>query len=282
MPRLSRRKFARFFLTKNVNYRKKKGKKMILQDFTRTKIYIDKIKTKIPNSYCSYPDDLPYFTNKIGVQIWRHSDGLGLQFSGKLFVMPNSLGAITIENADQIAEVIEQKTNVKIDSDYLLKEAPIYEVHLKTDIYTEEEKLEDYLSDIREVAKAETDKYDVYRYDDVVYEKGLQVLSKPSSLAVVPKAKKNERFAIYIKGAEIRASEDREYRQQLDHGFLVQTDRILRFELQLRSFDDMRKFCGIRKYDIPCLMDILKSDRNPVYNKFCELVDNEMKVKDED
>lgn len=255
---------------------------MILQDFTRTKIYIDKIKTKIPNSYCSYPDDLPYFTNKIGVQIWRHSDGLGLQFSGKLFVMPNSLGAITIENADQIAEVIEQKTNVKIDSDYLLKEAPIYEVHLKTDIYTEEEKLEDYLSDIREVAKAETDKYDVYRYDDVVYEKGLQVLSKPSSLAVVPKAKKNERFAIYIKGAEIRASEDREYRQQLDHGFLVQTDRILRFELQLRSFDDMRKFCGIRKYDIPCLMDILKSDRNPVYNKFCELVDNEMKVKDED
>ena len=141
---------------------------------------------------------------------------------------------------------------------------------------------EDYISDIREVAKAETDKYDVYRYDDVVYEKGLQVLSKPSSLAIVPKAKKNERFAIYIKGAEIRASEDREYRQQLDHGFLVQTDRILRFELQLRSFDAMRKFCGIRIEYTPCLMDILKSDKHPVYNKFCELIDNEKEVNDED
>lgn len=255
---------------------------MILQDFTRTKIYVDKIKTKIPNSYCSYPDDLPYLTNKMGVQIWRHSDGLGLQYSGKLFATPTNLGAITIDNADQIAEVIEQKTNVKIDSDYLLKEAPTYEVHLKLDIHTDEEKPENYISDIREITKAKTDKYDVYRYDDVIYEKGLQVLKKPNSLAFVPKAKRNERFATYIKGAEIRASEDKEYRQQLDHEFLAQTDRILRFELQLRSFDDMRKFCGIRKYDIPCLMDILKSDRNPVYNKFCELVDNEMKVKDED
>lgn len=255
---------------------------MILQDFTRTKIFVDKIKTKIPNSYYSYPDDLPYFTNKMGVQIWRHSDGLSLQFSGKLFATPTTLGAITIENADQITEVIEEKTNVKIDLNYLLKEAPIYEVHLKIDIYTDEEKIEDYISDIREVAKAETDKYDVYRYDDVVYEKGLQVLSKPSSLAIVPKAKKNERFAIYIKGAEIRASEDREYRQQLDHGFLVQTDRILRFELQLRSFDAMRKFCGIRIEYTPCLMDILKSDKHPVYNKFCELIDNEKEVNDED
>ena len=255
---------------------------MKLQNFKRTKIYVDKIKTKIPNSYCSYPDDLPYFTNKMGVQIWRHYDGLKLQISGKIFATPTTLGAITIENADKITDTIENKTGIKIDSDYLLNNATTYEVHLKLDIYTDEEKPEDYISDIREITKAKTDKYDVYRYDDVVYEKGLQVLKKPSSLAFVPKAKRNERFATYIKGAEIRASDDKEYRQQLDHEFLAQTDRIIRFELQLRKFEDIRKFCEIRKEYTPHLMDILKSDKNPVYDKFCKLIDDKKEVNDED
>ena len=242
-------------------------------------IKLDKFHTKIPPSKYVCHEEEQKSNDLIGLYMkFDDNDNLSINMSGKPFATPNDLGAITLDNYTQIPDIIYNSTGIEIDKDYLLNQAQILTAHVKTDISLDGH-LPDYISLIREIFKRNTDKFDVYRYSDLTYENGLQIIPKTDNkdftgLAVVPKNKDNYRFIIYLKKAELDKYDNKEYKKIFDYNFLEKVSHMIRFEYQMRKFEDMRNAFGI--YNLT-LSNILHSTENPVFKFFMTLLNDSEK-----
>ena len=185
-------------------------------------IKLDKFKTKIPPNKYTCHGEIENSLNSIGLNCWfDEKDYLNILISGKAFAKHNDLGAITLNNYTQIPDIIYKQTGIEVDKDYLFNKAEAHVAHVTIDIPVEGH-LPDYISLLREIFKRNTDKFDVYRYSDLTYENGLQIIPKSDNkdltgLAVVPKNKENYRFIIYIKSAELNKYDNKEYKQIKRH-----------------------------------------------------------------
>lgn len=239
-------------------------------------IQLDKVKMSIPRPYFQIGENTLVTGNHVGLQYDINADRLALSWSGKMHANHNDFGSTTIDNYTQIPDIIEKLTDIKIDKDYLLHRAPLHFAHVKIDIFVDEPPAS-YISLLRELFKRSTDKFDVYKYCDITYQNGLQIIPKPwiksdlTGLVVMSKTLDNYRFSIYNKGAELRKPDNKEYRQIFDYEFLEKANHILRFEYQLRTFDDMREAFNISE---PTLAQIVNSEENPVYNFFMKLLND--------
>lgn len=254
---------------------------MEIEPKVNSNIVVDLFRTEIPHTNCLLPKTEQNKIQDKGVQIWRGFNGIKLQVTGKIFADARSYGGINLHNVENLTEIIYKETGADIDFNYLYKEAPLYEVHTNKDIITKGPIL-DYISDLREVLKACSNKYDVNRYDNVVYSNGIKVIEKPEpcSLAIIPKTKKKNRFIIYSKWAEINCHEDTLYSKHFDSEFLNSTRNVLRFEYQIRNFEDMRKAFGLSDLETPTLYRILSSKNNPVSEMYNKLISEYEKEKE--
>jgi hypothetical protein len=225
-------------------------------------IELDKIKTNIPFKYFKMPTNSPRNNYFIGFNYAITETGLKLEISGKMFATFENLGSITYNNAPYITDKIYQLSNIKINNNYLLNNAPMYRIDIKKDVLVKDNPTY-YISEIRNRVKNKTNKFDIYRFGDLTYEKGLVIL---------PKAVKNYRFSIYLKQNEIKKSRNNEYRKIFSEDFLDELKNIIRFELQVKKYADMRKFLNL-KVNVPTLLPILESDKNTIADFFEMLVE---------
>lgn len=243
------------------------------ENLETTNLEVDKLELSIPLEHCKLPNDIQK-TSNIGLNLWSKEDSLYLSISGKMFFTPNSLGEITKSNYEDICPRIKSLTDIEINRDFLINLSPVFHLHIKKDIITEDSP-EYYISELRELLKRNTDKYDVYKYKDLTYPKGLTIIPKDCGLVLNPKTLSNYRFSIYNKGAELRKPENKEYREKLHYKFIQEADKVLRFEYQMRRFEDIRKALNLPDGCKPSINNIFSSDCNPVSDFFNKLLNEQ-------
>ena len=189
------------------------------------------------------------------------------EISGKLFSSSYDVGKINKENIIEIPEKLARE-GLEVDTEYFLTKAELRSVDVKKDFQLKD-KPENYISELREILKRKTDKYDIYKYGDIGYENGL---------AIVPKATSSKhRFSIYTKGIELRKHrhKDDNYYNQFEFSYLEQLNHTIRCEYQARSFAEIRKAYGIKNGKTPTILDVVMCDKDVVSEQFCKLFEDE-------
>ena len=168
-------------------------------------------------------------------------------------------------NIEQLPKILHDRINVSVDEYYLLNEAMIGIVHVKKDIQVDENPTF-YLSELKELFKRNTAKYDVYRYGKLKYIDGL---------SLVPKAKSTkERYICYIKYAEMSQNkyDDFVYFNSFDYDYLQYLKHVIRFECQFSNFDAIRKAFFISEEEQPTISNIMDCENDVVAYKFTDLL----------
>ena len=231
---------------------------------------IDKFATIIDKDNYIMPKNISKQGFGIGVNYKETPKGLKLEFSSKLFSTPTSLNALKWANNEEFSDKIYDQTQIIINNDFLINYAPIFRVDAFEDIFVDDIPSY-YLSELKEILKGKSDKYDVNKYSDLSYIHGL---------TVIPKANKKWRVSIYTKGRELMKSRNKKYREIFNSEFLEETEHIIRFEYQIRNFEDMRIEFGIPKTRYlsgqlkkPTIKDIfINCKRNVVADLFDKLI----------
>ena len=240
----------------------------------KTNIEIDTVEFGVLAPHYKVSPDTERYGNTLGLIYRINEDNIYFKASAKLFAKPNDIGAITLANCHELSHIIESISGIQVDEDYLLNKAVVYSAHVKKDIHTKDS-VTDYISLLREALKSCTDKFDIYRYSDLTYENGFSVIPKPnirtnlSGLAIQTKTLDNYRYVTYSKGPELNKFENKNFRKIFDYDYLQYLNQVIRFEYQMRKFDDMREAFNI---DEPTLNNILNSDTNPVYDFLMKLL----------
>ena len=225
----------------------------LLRDIPPTKKILGaeykKTKEKVPK-YCKFgippePRDIFVFT-----------------FSSKLFATSDDIGEISLKNVQYLAPIIRDVFGIYIDPDYLYEKALLYRVDPKKDLITESQP--NYtISDLRRFFKRDTSKYEIHNYEDTTYSHGL---------ALTPKSKANRRFVIYNKGREMCLKRNKEIRERFTYEYLDKVNHMLRCELQLRKYSDIKKAFHI-PYKIPqTFKTVLECPYDVVYEQFFKLM----------
>ena len=186
-----------------------------------------------------------------------------LEMSGKINAAPNNLGSITLENIEKAVATLKNY-GVEINLDYLLEDAELYRVDVKKDLEMDDNP-SNYISALKEVFKACSDKYNINTYKKVKYFEGLE-------LCPVAKSAKHK-ISMYAKYPEIlsKRHSDKGYFSQFDYEFLEQSKNTLRTEIQLHSFDEIRKSFQISKQEPPTLEKVFDYDGDVVNERLAEL-----------
>ncbi len=225
----------------------------------------DKLKIFLPKEQVKTANDINqiYF---LGGSFKQANNNFIIEVSGKLFSSPEDLGSITAKNIYDIPEKIYNNTGAKINEDYFFNNAYVGIVHVKNDIPVENHP-SNYLSELREKFKCNTDVYDVYRYGKLKYTDGL---------CLIPKSKARKvRFLAYNKYAEIskNKSNDFGYFNGFDYEYLEKLKNIIRFEFQFSSFDAIREAFDLDAYDDTTISNIMTCETDVVVVKFTKLLD---------
>ena len=201
-----------------------------------------------------------YFT---GGSFYEYNGGIVTEISGKLFSSSDNVGAITRNNYISIPEKLAEN-GLEVDTEFYLTQAALGCVDVKKDLSLNE-KPENYLSELREILKRKTDKYDVYKYDDICYESGLAVVPKAASA--------RHRFSIYNKGLELRKHKHKniDYYNRFEYSYLEQLNHTIRCEYQTKNFAEIRKAYGIENGKIPTILDVVMCDKDVVSEQFSKL-----------
>lgn len=186
-----------------------------------------------------------------------------LEMSGKINAAPDDLGSITPENIEKAVEKLKDY-GLELHLDYLMEEAEIYRIDVKKDLEMDDNPSQ-YISALKEVFKACSNKYNINTYKKVKYFEGLE-------LCPVAKSAKHK-IMMYAKYPEILSKRhcDQGYFNQFDYEFLEKSKKTLRTELQLQSFDEIRKSFHISKQEQPTLESVFDYDGNVVDERLAEL-----------
>ena len=251
----------------------------------RNKIEVDTFEIGLKEPYYKLPKNIERYQNLSGLIYRINTDNIYFKLSSKITAKHNDIGAFNLNNYKEVPCLIQDISGIKVDEDEFLYKTIPYSIHVKNDIHTNELPAK-YISLLRELFKRSTDKFDVYKYSDLTYENGLQIIPKPNiktdlttGLTIVPKTLDNYRFIIYIKGAELNKPDNKEFRTVFDFDYLQYLNKVIRFEYQMRTFEDMRKAFNT---DNPTLYNIFNSDTNPVYDFFLKLLKESEKEESND
>ena len=240
----------------------------------KSNIEIDTIEIGLTAPYYKFPHDIERYKKELGFIYRLNVDNVYFKLSSKVCATPKDIGAFTLENYKDIPDIIASLSGIEVDGNQLLNVVLPYSIHVKKDIQVNELPTK-YLSLLRELFKRSTDKYDVYRYNDLPYENGVQILPKKNiatdltGLSIAPKTMDNYKFNIYRKGKELDKPDNKEFKQRFDFDYLLELNQVIRFEFQMRKFDDFRNAFHVNE---PTLSNIFKSDANPVYDFFMKLL----------
>lgn len=182
--------------------------------------------------------------------------------SSKLFSAPDDIGRISIDNFERIAPTIENVFGIVVDPNYLYEKALLLRADIKRDLIMKDNP--DYtISTIRRVSKRDTAKYEIHNYENTTYSHGL---------AIVPKTKKNYRLSIYNKGREMSLKRNKEIYEQFNYDYLDTLNHMIRCEMQLRNFKDIKNAFHIPHDEPQTFNAVFECPYNVVYEQFCRLL----------
>ena len=239
-------------------------------------IKLDKIKTRIVKGYFKLPPNCENKKSYLGFSYKIYSNGdLGIEFSGKLFVEPFSLGEITKYNVNEITKKIYQLSGIDIYSNYLLYKAPVYRADVKEDIVVDEIP-EDYISELRQLFKSCSNKFSITLYQDVIYAEGFSILETEqyivNGIDITPNSQDNSKFSAYAKGYELKKFKNKKYRENFDYRFWDTLNHTIRFEYQIRNYKKMREVFRLSN-DEPNIFSIVECPNNIIAELLEKLID---------
>ncbi len=231
-----------------------------------TKKYLNELDTvcfSIPLYECELTRNTVPYGKIIGAEYNLSEDKIYFKLSSKLFATPNFIGAITLNNFQNIAPIIENEFGITINNDYLYKEALLYRVDVKKDLIMRENQ-DFYVSDQRRFFKRNTFKYEIHNYENTTYTHGL---------AIVPKSKANYRFSIYNKDKELCLKRNQAFCERFSYDYLNNDIKhMLRCELQLRKYKDIKKAFHIPHEEKQTFKTVLECPYDVVYEQFSKLM----------
>lgn len=223
---------------------------------------LDTISFGIPLDECEITADITSYGRITGAEYNISNDKIYFTLSSKLFATSKNIGAITLNNFSEIMPIIREAFSIAIDPDFLYKKALLYRVDVKKDIVTKENP-EFYISDKRRFFKRNTAKYEIHNYQNTTYTHGL---------AIVPKSKANYRFSIYNKGREMSLKRNKGIREKFSYEYLNKVNHMIRCELQLRKFADIKKVFHIPHGKDQTFETIFACPHDVVYEQFIKLM----------
>lgn len=247
-------------LTNFVNY------SHFLKDRKKDFIELDKIRACLPVKNYECKQEIERYKQhkfRYGSYSLDEKDTLIIEVSGKPFATPTDLGAINKENFPLLASKLYELSGINIDLDYLYNEAIIIRVDVKEDVVLDEP-TNNYIADIRRLAKMHSDKYAVINYPNMKHSDGLVIIQKKGSQFYL---------VIYNKGIELRKARNHEYFAQFKADYITETENMLRLERQFTKFEGMRKAFGIEKDGShPKLRDMLNSKKIIIADALNEVI----------
>ena len=228
----------------------------------------DKLKYGIPFEYCEFVADIPPQNYALGVSYKKNENKFIFEVSGKLFAAQTDLGSITSDNFSQIPNRIQDLFGITTDKEYFYEGAEVYRVDIKKDLLMDEPVYR-YINDIRKQLLKKSDDYNTNFYRKLKYEHGLVII--PNTVS------SKYRFSIYNKGIEIKRHKygsdfHKQYYDLFDFQFLEQTQKILRIELQLNNYKQIRRMFNLEKRGVPSVSSIFNCQNDVLRYEFTKLV----------
>ena len=227
---------------------------------------LDTIDFAIPFQYCNFDCCMATQGSAIGAEYCIEKDRFHFNLSSKIFATEKSLGEITIQNIEEITQKIKALFEVEINTEYLCTQAEMYRIHTKKDL-TLDNHASAYMPYINASFKRNSDKFILNKFKGLTYEHGL---------TAHPKTNKKFKYSIYNKGIELSKARNKEFRQIFDYDYYLSLDHVLRCEIQLSSFSDMRDFFKLKYDDKPTLANILNSEVDVVANELSQIIDSDI------
>lgn len=235
-------------------------------DFDRLKIFIpvelckikDELFTNRLNSTISIPNE--YFNNIIGLNyIGYNTDyqNVVIEITGRINATKGYLGLINKNNIDKALEKVKATKYVDFNTDKVLKIAEAGVCHITKDITVNDIFATKF--DFIKHVKLYCNKYIVidYEYGGI-------------DIHPIPKTRK-DKLTIYPKFNELSLEENRIYRNIIGTDFMYENENLLRFELQLNDYRQIRRFFDMEKNQPIMLKDLLNSSKNPLMREMSEL-----------
>lgn len=211
---------------------------------------LDTVYFYIDKCNCRYDEEIAPSGSIIGAYYEFKNNNIFFNISSKLFATANCLGAITKDNIEEIAGIIENAFGIKIDTAFLCEEVLLARVDVKKDrIMSDNPSF--YLSYLRNLFKRNTSKFDVHKHEYMTYDQGLKL---------TPKTKQKFCYSLYHKGNELKRASNKKFRESFDYDYLMDLNNCLRVEAQFKNFETIRNAFHLKSNEKQTFASVLTQD----------------------
>lgn len=206
----------------------------------------------------------------LGYQVYTtKKSGTTVTITGKFTASPDNLGSINADNLDDIANKLSSILKIDLSVWTLLSRCQIYLVDVKKDILVDGKDCRPYITALREVAQKNTKRTTVtgFKQKTCAYDESLLIRTTTK--------RKKKSLSIYSKYKELinGRHKDKEYFGLFSEEFLEYSKRLIRFEVRLNSFEEIRKAFGIRKSKRGIVISqLFYTDKKVIADAYKELV----------
>ena len=249
-----------------------KIKKVDVQDIDEQLMDVCQVENKLDKVRFHIPDN---FTHKR----WISGKGLGyiaytskgtgtvITLSGKIMASPDNLGLMTKENIYDVVIKLNATFELNLTVSDLLYECQLFSVDVTRDILVDGNDCRPYITALREVAQKNTKRRTVTGFKQ-------KTCAYDESLLIRTTTKRNKKsLSIYSKYKELinGRHKDKAYFSLFSDSFIEYSKRLIRFEVRLNSFAEMRTAFSLDKGNI-YLFKVFNSTEDVVGNTYKELV----------
>lgn len=223
-----------------------------------TDINKELFKNIIEGNYCVSKNILDELIGVNSIQLNCDKDLFIFDITGAFNAEKRSLGLINQNNILTVLEKVKNLRFVDFNPKEVIEHAKVFLCDITQDI-TVNSNIETILLDLKEKLQINSEKYYIKKYEN-------------SGISVAPIAKsKKENLIIYPKYHQLRKAKQKQLREIIGYEYLSQCKNILRFELQLKSYKEIRHYFKLEKNQEIMLKDLLMSSENPLITKLVEL-----------
>lgn len=250
----------------------KKIKNIDIQNINEQLTNVSQVENKLDKVRFLLPDNFKHKKwiggKGLGYKVYTSKDeGTVVTLSGKFMASPDNLGFITKENISDVVTKLNAIFDLKLTVPDLLNKCQLFSVDVTRDILVDGDDCRPYITALREVAQKNTKRRIVTGFKQ-------KTCAYDESLLIHTTTKRNKKsLSIYSKYKELinGRHKDKEYFGLFSNEFLEYSKRLIRFEVRLSSFSEMRNAFSLDRGNI-YLYKLFNSTNDVVANTYKELV----------
>lgn len=226
---------------------------------------LDKVRFRLPDNF----KHKNWISGKgLGYKVYTSKDtGTVITLSGKFMASPDYLGFITQDNISEVVEKLNETFELNLTVPNLLNKCQLFSVDVTRDILVDGDDCRPYITALREVAQKNTKRNIVTGFKQ-------KTCAYDESLLIHTTTKRNKKsLSIYSKYKELinGRHKNKEYFELFSEEFLEYSKQIIRFEVRLNSFPEMRNAFALDRGNI-YLYKLFNSTNDVVANTYKELI----------